>query len=96
MLSLDDYIELALKEAEITSDVKLCHALDLSKSQVSYWRSRKTLPSDETMAKLAKLAKMDVELALLNLGWWRAVSRNEHLAATSYKKLIENYHPIAA
>lgn len=96
MLSIDDYIDEAKKINGIKSDVGLGREIQLSNSQVAYWRKRKSLPSDETIVKLATLAKMDVDLALLHLSWWRAVSRNEHQAASRYKLMIENYHPIAA
>lgn len=96
MLSIDDYIDAALKELKLTSQTGLCKALDLSTTQVSYWRKRKSIPSDETMAKLAKLANTDVDLALLHLSWWRSVSRDEHTAARHYKRMIDHYHPIAA
>lgn len=96
MNSIDDYIDSALEKIGSKSDRELCRRLNLSLMQVCYWRNRKSLPTDETMAKLASLSGKNVEFALINLNWWRAVSRNEHIAADHYFHMIESYQNEAA
>lgn len=96
MLSIDDYADAAKKAVNTTSDAQLCRELKLSHGVVSFWRVRKAWPSDDVMAKLCDLAEMDPHLGLLYVNWWRAVSRNEDLAATHYKNMILEYEKQAA
>lgn len=96
MHSIDDYVDRALRKIRSNSDRKLSLRLGLSLGAVGSWRTRRALPSPETMVKLSNIAGMDPEIALLELGWWRSVSRNEHEAATTYQKLIEHHSQIAA
>lgn len=91
MYSIDDYIDGARRNNDIASDVKLSLRLGLSKSQVSYWRKRKSFPGDDVIARLALLAGENVDLALLHLNWWRAVDRGEHVAADHYKHMIDSF-----
>jgi len=90
MLSIDDYIDAAIANETLKSDVELGRRLGLSNSQISNYRKRKSLPCDDTMVRMAKMARMDVVTALLHLSWWRTVSRDEFLAATTYKNMIES------
>jgi hypothetical protein len=96
MLTIENYIEWALEKQKLKSDSDLCRALELSLVQVCHWRKRKVLPSDESMVKLAKLAGADIVLALHYIGWWRAVSRNEHQAAAVFLSMIQQYEKVAA
>lgn len=96
MLTIDDYIEKAKFQLGTRSERRVAKELGLSNVQVNYWRNRKSMPSDENMAKLAKLAGMDIGLALLRLSWWRCVAKDDYLAATHYLLMIEELQKKAA
>lgn len=96
MLSIDDYIDAARKETETKSDRQLSTLMGMALGAVGMYRIARAFPSDETMITLARLAKMDERLAVLHLGWWRSVSKNEHEAATLYLSMIEQYQQQAA
>ncbi|WP_417460689.1 hypothetical protein [Kordiimonas sp.] len=96
MHSIDHYVDRALAKKRFKSDRQLSTALGLSLAAVGSWRTRRAIPSEESMVKLAEFAGMDAEIALLELGWWRSVSRNEHAAATTYQKLIAHHAHMAA
>ncbi len=96
MLSIDDYIEYAQAFNGNLNDAQLSRELNLSQSQVGFYKKRKSLPSDETMVRLAEMGNQNIDLALLHLNWWRAVSRDEYMAASHYKYMIESFEKQAA
>lgn len=87
MATIDAYIDAARERSMIASDRLLALALEQSPSVVSFWRSKRTLPSDENMIQLAELAGLDPEAALVDLAIWRAESRRETKAASTWKTL---------
>jgi hypothetical protein len=96
MLSIDNYVDQAKASLNTNSDSELSRQINLSPGQVNSWRKRKSLPTDETMVRLASAGKVDVKLAILHLGWWRAVSRDEHQAAAVFLTMIEQHEKLAA
>lgn len=84
MKTIDFYIDTARENTGATSDLKLAAMLDLKSSAISYWRTGKTFPSDDTMIKLAELADISPEQALLELSYWRADGKAQKV----YKGLI--------
>jgi len=96
MLSIDDYIDAARKHTRATSDRHLSTMMNKNLSVVGTYRTGRAWPEPETMIELARLGKMDEQLAILYLGWWRALSKNQHLAATLYLNMIEDYEKQAA
>ena len=70
--SIDDYIDVAIRKNELTSDRQLAKALNVSSSAVNHWRRGISWPADETMVQLATLAGAEAEDALLHLNYWRS------------------------
>ena len=85
MRDLTFYVEAAIKNSGVTSDRKLAALMNMSPNVVSFWRSRKVLPSDEVMVRLAQVGGIDPFIALLDLNMWRS----EGAAKTTYKKMLE-------
>lgn len=92
MLNLEAYINRAIDNQELQSDRHLGRVLGVSPSTVAIWRAGKSLPTDETMVKLAGLAKVSKEQALLELSYWRA----EGEAKDTYESLIKRLGVTAA
>ncbi len=84
MLTLEAYINRAIENNELQSDRHLGRVLSVSPSTVAIWRAGKSLPTDATMIKLADLADITREQALLELSYWRAGTE----AQTVYKSLL--------
>jgi len=73
-MQLAEYLDQARRVAGLTSDHQLARALNINSSGVCWYRSRRSLPSDDTMIKIAALAGVDARVALLDLNVWRAGS----------------------
>ncbi|MEG3638869.1 helix-turn-helix domain-containing protein [Magnetococcus sp. PR-3] len=71
MKTIDMYCDLAIKRQGLKNDTALANEIGIGRAAISQWRTKRTVPSDETMIKLAELAKEDPELALLHLAMWR-------------------------
>jgi len=92
MRSIDDYIDTAKQRAGLTSDRKLDLALGHTGQSVSHWRTKRAWPTDEKMVKLAELAGVDPEEALLDLSVWRT----EGEARAVYERLARRISGTAA
>lgn len=84
-MDLSDYLDAAKAARGIPSDNQLASAIGMKRASVSHFRQRRCLPCDETMARLAEIAGLDVGEALLRLNYWRA--RNGR-ARDAYKGLL--------
>ena len=86
MHTLNYYIDAALRVQNIESDRQLAFRLEQSAGNVYMWRSKKTMPSDDTIVKLAQLGKKDVCKALIDLNIWRSEgnSKNTYIAMAEY------------
>lgn len=74
--TIDDYCDAALRRhPELTSDRRLGFALNLSAGVISHIRCHRMWPAPETIVRLAHLAGADPAQALLDLGMWRAKSK---------------------
>jgi len=67
------------------SDREFSTALGLNPSAINQWRKRNVLPNDLTMIKIAILAGVPVEIALLELNAWRS----KDLAQVVYKNILK-------
>ena len=85
MHNIDYYIDLAKEKTGVKSDIKLGKLLGFKTSAVSYWRTGRSWPSDTTMIKLADLAGIPKEQALLELAYWRSEGETQEV----YKGLIK-------
>lgn len=72
MRNFDDYLSEARRKTGVASNNKLAKMLGISSNYISQLSQGKALPSDETMIKIAELANMDIEAALLDLSIWRS------------------------
>ncbi len=77
MRNFNDYAEKAIVRFNLTGYNNLARELNLNKATVSYFRSGKALPSEVTMIKLAELAGMPKEEALIDLNLWRSKNNPE-------------------
>lgn len=77
MKKFSDYADKAIVRYGLTGYNNLARELGLNKASVSYLRSGKNLPSEETMIKLAELAGLPKEEALIDLNLWRSKDKPE-------------------
>lgn len=82
-----DYLDAARIRRGIPSDSKLSVALGLAQPSVFAMRKRRILPSVRTMLKLADLAGIDQDVALLELAQWQATSVGANDAVEVYKRI---------
>jgi transcriptional regulator with XRE-family HTH domain len=66
------YLERAKLETRARSWSELARLADISQTAIAKLVGGKTLPSEETMVKLARLGRMDPTLALIDLRVWTA------------------------
>jgi hypothetical protein len=85
-MTLDQYIDLAIKYSRLTSDRDLDRRLGFTGTNVNHWRTKRTWPSDEAMIALAGLAGIDPSTALIDLNIWRSKSEK---AKGHYRALLE-------
>lgn len=76
-MNFTDYAEKAIHRYGLTGYNNLARELGLNKASVSFFRSGRALPSEETMIKLAELAGMPKEEALIDLNLWRSKNNPE-------------------
>ena len=69
---LTDYMDRARAHSGITSDNRLSDALETSQQTISTYRRGLAIPSPAKMVKLAKLAGISPEVALLHRASWQA------------------------
>lgn len=69
---LTDYLDRARIHSDLGSDNKLAAALDISQPSVSLWRRGLAVPTPAKMVKLAVLAGVSPEVALLHRAAWQA------------------------
>lgn len=72
MTGIDRYINDALSALGISSDRELDRKLGFKGTSVSTWRTKRALPSDDAMVRLAVAGNKDPRRALLDLHLWRA------------------------
>lgn len=77
MKSFNEYAQKAIVRYGLTGYNNLARELDMTKSAMSMLRSGKNIPSEETMVKLAELAGLPKEEALIDLNLWRSKDKPE-------------------
>lgn len=78
-MNLSNYINLAQKNLSINSANKLARELDISQTAVSNFLTGKAYPADNTILKLAALAGIPPEVALIDVSIWRNKNNPEAL-----------------
>lgn len=71
MRTIDDYMDTARKNHGFRSDRELSRALGFRGQAASNWRTKRAWPSDDVMVRLAEMAEIPPEEALLDLCVWR-------------------------
>lgn len=71
MRDLTFYIDKARQNSGATSDRKLSELIGMAPNTAFFWRSKKSFPSDDTMIRLAEIAQIDPQIALVELNAWR-------------------------
>jgi transcriptional regulator with XRE-family HTH domain len=85
MRTIDFYIDRAKEFSKITSNRKLGVKLGVSEGAISQFKTGRAIPSDDTMIKLAKLAHVDKDLALMELNTWRTKGE----AKETYQRILD-------
>lgn len=78
------YINAAMQNSQCSSERKLCELLETGPNVITTYR-RGSLPTDETMVKLARIAGIDPYIALLDLNTWRSTGA----AQEAYKAILK-------
>ena len=78
-MNIDNYIENAKVNTNSSSNAKLAYLLGINPGSVSQFLSNKTLPADNTILKLAALAGIPPEVALIDVSIWRNKNNPEAL-----------------
>lgn len=76
MRDFKNYVERAKKNQDLTSDAKLAQRIKITGASLSNMINKKISPSEETLIKIADLAGISREEALLDLSIWRAKSED--------------------
>lgn len=71
MIDIDFYLDTAKRNRSIKSDAELSRSIGFKSNAVTFFRTRKSFPSDQTMIRIAELAGIDKGQALLDLNIWR-------------------------
>lgn len=77
MKSFNDYTKKAIARFGLRGQNAVARELGITTASMSNLASGKILPSDDTMIKLAELAGMPKEEALIDLNLWRSKDKPE-------------------
>lgn len=88
MRSVQDYILEAKKKAHIPSNNRLAQEIKIAGPSLVNISKGKGLPAEETLLKIADLAGISREEALLDLSIWRAKSPEAKSTWENIKKLL--------
>lgn len=85
----DKYVELAQKKQSLTQN-GVAKKIGITSACMSFYVSGKKLPSEETILKVAALAGVAPERALIDLNLWRSKdSPNRHEVWKKLSKMIQ-------
>lgn len=87
MRDINYYLDKAKTVQGFKSDLQLNRELGFKGSMISFVRTGKSHLSDEKMIKLANLAKLDAEAALIDLNIWRTPPEAQKAYASILQKL---------
>lgn len=86
MKTIDDYLDKAKHNHNLKSDRQLSIMLGVTGNYVTFYRTKRSWPSDALMIKIADLAGEDQTEALINLNIWR---NSDSAAAPLYSRLLD-------
>lgn len=87
--TVDWYIDRALIRSGAPSDRTLGVELGLSPNSLTNYRTRRAWPSDQAMIRLAELADIDPDIALMDLNAWRAKADDVRDRYTNLARMLE-------
>ena len=79
-MNINDYIATAIQRLHLDNQNRLAKELNVSSAFMANMKTGKKLPSEETILKLAELAGVEKEKALIDLNMWRAKDDADRLA----------------
>lgn len=71
---LSEYLDRARANHGLRSDRELGRLLGFQGAAISQWRSKRSWPTEENMVRLADLAGVERQQAIIELAMWRAAS----------------------
>lgn len=95
MREFQDYVFEARKKQNIYSNNKLAARIGIAGSSLSVMMNKKTLPAEETIIKLAELAEIPPEEALLDLACWKANTPKTKELWDKLRKLVLTLSAVA-
>ena len=95
MRTVQDYISEARKKQNIYSNNKLALKLGVTNGAISAIFKGKSLPAEETIIKLAELAEIPPEEALLDLACWKANTPKTKELWDKLRKLVLTLSAVA-
>ncbi|GHU02559.1 hypothetical protein FACS1894186_7440 [Alphaproteobacteria bacterium] len=87
MHKINDYINQAMARNGFASKRQLSLSLGMAHNAVFYLTKRDIIPTDETLLKLADLAGIPAEEALLDLAQWRAKTSDNPRISLAWEKI---------
>jgi transcriptional regulator with XRE-family HTH domain len=85
---LTDYLDRARMVSGLVSDAQVSRALDISQQTVSLYRRGLAIPTPAKMVKLAQLAGVSLEVALLHRAAWQA---DDQVSRAVMSRLISSW-----
>jgi len=95
-MTLDEMIDAAKSAQRMPSDNALNYLLGFKGSALSMWRCQKALPTADNVVKLAQLAGVDPEQALLERSIWIAEKNKCSDLIPIYKSMMYKLKQVAA
>jgi len=89
MIELGDFLDLCKERTNTVTDSNLARKIDVTRSSIALYRKGASFPSDDTMFRIVKRAKLDPEECLLLLNVWRS----EGEAREVYKGMLKQRYP---
>ena len=83
MKNFSDYANIAINRHGLRGVNALARELQIKSSSMSRLNTGKSLPAESTMLKLAELAGLPKEEALIDLNLWRSAKNSNGVAAFS-------------
>jgi len=95
-MTLDEMIDAAKAAQRLPSDNALNYLLGFKGTALSAWRGKKAIPTPEHVVKLAQLADIDPEQALLERSIWVAESKQYFDLIPIYSRMKDKLKAAAA
>lgn len=88
MMTVDDYLDAALKANGWRYDSDIDRALGVKGNPISQWRTKRAWPNEAHMVQIARLAKLDEVQALVDLQIWKAKDADVQNAFQRIRQIV--------